>query len=636
MRAAGVSLATVGVFSWAHLQPEHDRYEFDWLDRVLDLLHSSGVRVDLATATASPPPWLAHLHPESLPVDRDGIRRWPGARQAYCPSSVAWRQHSLALVENLARRYAGHPALALWHVGNEYGCHTARCYCDMCAAEFRTWLAHRYGGVAELNEAWGTAFWSQRYADWAEVLPPRRTPDGTFANPTQQLDYRRFASDTLLDAYRAERDLLRELSPGVPVTTNFMVMTRFNQLDYWAWAAEVDVVSTDHYLDAADPDNHLELALCGDLTRGLAAGAPWLLMENSTSAVNWQPRNTPKKPGRLRRDAVQHVAHGADGICFFQWRAAKAGAEKFHSALVPHAGTDSRTWTEVTELGGLLERLGEVAGSSVDANVAMVWDWQAWWGVELDSHPSVDVHYPDRARALYAALWRAGIGVDFVAPGADLSGYRLVIVPTLYLDRDGAAAEVTKFVDAGGTALVTYFSGIVDVNDHILLGGYPGAYRELLGVRVDEFWPLQHGVSVGLDDGGRADVWTESLHLRGAEAVLRYTDGDLAGWPAVTRHRRGTGTAWYLATRTDDATLQRLITQVISEAGIRPTAVAPAGVEVVRRRSAQRSYLFILNHTDETATITARGVDLVEGVDWDGAGSVPAGGVAVIREAGAD
>ncbi|MBI1379392.1 MAG: beta-galactosidase [Frankiales bacterium] len=634
MGQARVSLATVGVFSWANLETAPGRYELGWLDDVLDGLAGAGIGVDLATATASPPPWLTAAHPEALPVDREGRRRWPGARQAYCPSSAVWRERALALVETLAERYHGHPALVMWHVGNEYGCHTARCYCDTCAGRFRDWLADRYGDVDGLNRAWGTAFWSQRYGSLAEVLPPRITPDGAWANPTQQLDYRRFASDLLLEELVAERDVLHRLSPGIPVTTNLMVMTRFNQLDYWAWARELDVVSNDYYPDFADPRTHVEAALSADTVRGLAGGEPWLLMETSPSAVNWQPRNPAKRPGALRRDALQQVARGADGFNVFQVRASVAGAEKFHSGLIPHAGTGTRLWREVVELGSLLERLGEVAGSRVQSSVALVWDWQAWWACELDSHPSVDVHYPDRARALHEALWELGVTVDVVAPGAPLDGYDLVVVPTLYLVDDAVGPWLDTYVRGGGHALVTYFSGVVDRDDHIRPGGYPGAFRDTLGIVVEEFAPLLAGESVSLDDGGRADVWTEDLRLEGAEAVVRYVDGPVPGMPAVTRHPLGEGVAWYVATRTDAATTARIVGRVVAEAGVVPVTATVPGVEVVRRRSDDRSWLFVLNHTDSAATVAAEGLDLVSGEHVAGSVTVPAGGVAVVREGG--
>ncbi|MEU5567832.1 beta-galactosidase [Micromonospora musae] len=629
MRRAGVNLVSVGIFSWALLEPTPGRYEFGWLDRVLDLLHDGGVDVDLATATASPPPWLAHAHPETLPRRADGTILWPGGRQAYCPSSPIFRERSLALVEAVATRYAEHPAVVMWHVSNELGCHNVHCYCDVSAEAFRSWLRERYGDLDGLNAAWGTAFWSQRYGDWAEINPPRTAP--TFANPTQQLDFLRFSSDEQRAQLRAEREVLGRLVHR-PVTTNFMIGTGVKYLDYHSWAGDVDVVANDHYLTAADPRAHVGLALAADHTRGVAGGDPWLLMEHSTSAVNWQPRNIAKTPGQLRRNSLAHVARGADGVLFFQWRASRAGAEKFHSALVPHAGPETKVFREVCRLGADLGTLAEIRGSRVDAEVAILFDYEAWWGVELDSHPSVDVTYADRMNALHDSLWRAGITADVVSPSADLDRYRLVLVPTLYLTRDTDTAALRRFVESGGTALVTYFSGIVDENDHIRLGGYPGAFRELLGVRNEEFFPLREGERVRLDDGSTADVWTEWLHPEGAEVLASYADGPLPGVAAVTRHPVGAGAAWYLGTRLDQSATDRLVARLVAESGVRPAAAAPAGVEVVRRRDGERSWLFVLNHTDDVARLSVTGMDLLTGLRCDGALVVPAGEVAVVRE----
>ncbi len=629
MREARVDLVSVGIFSWALLEPEQGRFEFGWLDAVLDLLHDNGIRVDLATATASPPPWLSHRYPETMPVTVDGRRMWPGGRQAWCPSSPVFREQALALVEAVATRYGEHPAVVLWHVSNELGCHNAHCYCDVSAAAFRRWLQRRYGDLDTLNAAWGTAFWSQRYGDWEQILPPRLAP--TFPNPTQQLDFRRFSSDELLSYYDAERAVLQRIAPGIPVTTNFMVMRGFNAMDYRAWAPHQDVISNDHYLLAADVDGHIELAYSADATRGLAGGGPWLLMEHSTSAVNWQPRNVAKLPGQLIRNSMQHVARGADGVCFFQWRASRAGAEKFHSGLVPHAGTDTKVWREVVELGRMLDALDEVAGSRVTSEVAILTDWQAWWACELDSHPSNDIRYLDQAHALHRALWETGVTADVVGPDADLTGYRLVLVPTLYLTTDEAAGRLREFVEAGGTALVTYFSGIVDVDDHVRLGGYPGAYRELLGVRAEEFFPLREGEKVRLDDGSAADLWTEWLHTDGAEVLASYVDGPLPGVPAITRNTVGAGTAWYAATRLDAASTGRLMAGLLEEAGVAAPVRAPRGVEVVTRRADDVSYLFVINHTTSDAELDVSGTDLLTGEKHDAPLRVGAGAVAVIR-----
>lgn len=631
MGEAGVDLVTVGVFSWAHLEVAPGDYRFDWLDDVLARLTAAGIGIDLATATASPPPWLTAQHPEMLPMTREGTLLWPGGRQGFCPSSPVYRQHAVALCRQMAERYAGLDGLRLWHVGNELGCHNALCFCDTSAAAFRGWLRDRYGDLDELNRAWGTAFWSQRYTDFEQVLPPRQAP--AVPNPTQELDFRRFSSDELLANFVAERDVLHEVSPGIPVTTNFMVMENSKEMDYFAWAKEVDVVSNDHYLMSEDPEGYTELAFSADLTRGVAGGRPWLLMETSPGAVNWQPRNIARRPGELARSAVQHVARGADGILFFQWRASRAGAEKYHAGLLPHGGTDTRTWRESVELRRILDAVAEIEGSVVRNRVAILFDWHAWWACELDSHPSIDVRYRDVPKVLHRSLTDAGVGVDVVHPESDLSGYDLVLVPTLYTVTDAAAARLREAVEGGATALVTYFSGIVDEHDHVRLGGYPGAFRDLLGIRVREFLPLRREEGVALSNGWSGTVWSEDLALAGAESVATYVDGPAPGVPAVTRHAVGRGSAWYAATRLDRTSSDALVALLLEASGVEPLATVRPGVEVTRRQSDEgQSWLFVVNHTDAVVDVEATGTDLVTGHPVDGLVTVDAGGVAVVRE----
>ncbi|HZL02686.1 MAG TPA: beta-galactosidase, partial [Cellulomonas sp.] len=498
MRQAGVDLVAINIFGWSHIEPRPGEFEFAALDTIIDLLHAGGIRVNLGTGTSSPPPWLTTMHPEILPVAEDGTTRFPGGRQAWCPSSPVFREHALALVEKVAERYGTHPAVALWHVSNELGCHNALCYDQDTAAAFRRWLEARYGSIDALNAAWGTSFWSQHYGQWAEIGTPRLTLSSR--NPGQVLDFHRFSSDELLDYYRREVEVLRKHS-SAPVTTNFMVAAHIRNLDYWTWAPEVDVVANDHYLDTRLADPTTELSFAADLTRGLAGGSPWLLMEQSTGAVNWQPHNLAKAPGQMTRNSLTHVARGADAVCFFQWRASQQGSEKFHSAMVPHAGTDTEMWREVAELGATLDRLDEVAGTTVVADVAIVFSWQAWWAADGESRPTHAVRYLEQVHAAYAALHELGVTVDFVAPDGDLRGYRLVVVPNLYLVSDPQAANLSDFVAGGGHAVVTFFSGIVDQDDRVRLGGYPGAFRALLGITVEEFSPLLPDQRVVLDSG---------------------------------------------------------------------------------------------------------------------------------------
>jgi beta-galactosidase len=637
MRQAGVNLVSVGIFSWALLEPEEGVYEFGWLDRVLDLLHENGIRVDLANATASPPPWFSHKYPDSLPVTADGVRLSYGSRQAFSANSPEYRHAAAALTRAIVERYADHPAVVMWHVHNEYGCHNQPDYGEYSAAAFRVWLQHRYASLEGLNAAWGTAFWSQHYYHWEEILPPRTS--GTWINPTQQLDFARFSSDALLECYRAEADIIRARSPH-PVTTNFMGfnMGLERPVDYWRWSEHMDVVSNDHYLIAADRRNFQELAMVADLSRGWAQGKPWLLMEHSTSAVNWQPHNIAKAPGELLRNSLQHVARGADAALFFQWRAARAGAEKYHSALLPHAGTDTKVWREVVQLGQALKAISEVAGSVVDGvQVAIIHDTDARWASELDSHPSVDADAVAETRRWHDAFFRAGVTTDIRRSTDDLSGYQLVVAPMLYLVTDDGAANLERYVAGGGHLILTYFSGIVDENDHIRMdpingGGYPGAFLDLLGVRMEEFFPLRPGDEVELSSYGSGRLWSALGRTTTAQALASFSAGPVAGSPAVTRNAHGDGLAYYVATSLGTDGMAQLVEDICSTAGVNPVlADLPADVEaVIRARDGQR-WLFVLNHSGRDASLAVAGTELISGATVDPHLTVPAAGAAVVR-----
>ncbi|WP_307851814.1 beta-galactosidase [Williamsia sp. CHRR-6] len=641
MREAGINLVTVGVFSWALLQPRPDAWDFGWLDRIMDLLHAGGIRVDLATATASPPPWLAIAHPEIRPVDANGTTYAIGSRQTWSPSSAVYRQYSLRLVEAMALRYRDHPALAMWHVSNELGCHNSRCYSAESADGFRRWLRARYTDIDALNTAWGTAFWSQRYSDFDEVVVPSRSTAAP--NPTHFLDWRRFCSDRLLEQYLAERDILHRLCPDVPVTTNFMVglgnpLSPAGDMDYAAWAPTQDIVSTDHYLvDTADRSGHERLAFSADLTRGIGTGDPWLLMEHSTSAVNWQPVNRAKAPGEMLRNSLSHLARGADGICFFQFRASASGAEKFHSAMVPHAGPDSARWREVVELGRILHAVSAVRGSRVQADVAILFDWESQWTGEIDGHPSTLVQHQEMAERLHGAVTSLGLTADVVGPTADLSRHRVIIVPALYLCDREQADRIAAAAAAGAQVLITFFSGIADRDDHVYLDGYPGAFRDLLGVRVEEFFPLDAQTQVELtyqDTRRTGRLWTETLSVADDVEVLAEAVVDAPGAarsvPVLTHRSVGSGAGWYLATLPDVDTLRDIVESVCRAAGL--TTTAAPGLEVVRRRSDTGSWLFVINHSQDKATVAATGTDLLTGAAVSGEVHVAAGGCAVIAE----
>ncbi|MFE9751055.1 beta-galactosidase [Saccharothrix saharensis] len=616
MRRARVNLATVGVFSWALLEPEEGRYDFAWLDAHLDRLHAGGVAVDLATPTASPPPWFTRAHPDALPVTADGVRLVHGSRDTYCLAAPAYRDAARRVASALAERYGDHPAVALWHVHNEYA---TLCWCDHVAAAFRTWLRARHGTLDELNEAWGTAFWSQRYTSWDDVLPPRATQ--WHHNPGQSLDFRRFSSDLALTAYREQRDAIRAHSDR-PVTTNLM-LPGYQNLDLWAFGRELDFVTIDHYPDRPGLDAAADTAFGADRARSFGGGRPWLLMEQGANTVYAEGRVLPKDPGDILRHTLAHIARGSEGALFFQWRQSKAGAETWHSAMVPHAGPDSRIFREVAEVGEAVARLAEVAGSTVAAEVAVLHDAEAWWASQADGLPSADLDHHSMLRRAHRALWDAGVVTDFAHPEHDLGRYRLVLAPALLLLSDAGAANLRRYVADGGTLLVQHFSGVVDDRPHARLGGYPALpLREALGIRVEEPRPLRRDERITLSDGAHGTVWSEYLHLDGAEAVAAYTRGMLAGRPALTRHAFGSGHGWYLSTVLDGPDYGALVDRLLREAGV--VREWPPGVEAVTRGR----WCFLLNHGDDTVPLPRADHDLLTGGPLT---ELPPRGCAVLR-----
>ncbi|MDX2810147.1 beta-galactosidase, partial [Streptomyces scabiei] len=572
----------------------------------------------------SPPPWMGRLHPETLPRDENGQVEWWGSRQHFSHSSATYRRYAAAITEDLADRYAGHPALTLWHINNEYCTYD---WGDEAAAAFRDWLRRRYGTLDALNRAWGTAFWSQSYDGWHETIPPRRAH--YLRNPTHVLDFRRFTSDMLLECYAIERDIVRRHTPHIPVTTNFMPM--WAGQDAWRWAGEEDVVSVDIYPDPRDPLGAQHGALVQDMTRSQAGGGPWMLMEQAAGPVNWRGVNHPKPRGLNRLWSLQAVARGADAVCFFQWRQSRQGAEKFHSGMVSHAGEQGRTYQEVKRIGAELAAVGPaVAGRPLHAEVAVLFDWHSWWAGDHDGRLSSEVDLAEVVRSWHRALWESNLTTAFAHPGHDLSAYRMVVVPQLYLLTDAAVENILAYVRGGGTLVSGFLTGVADEDDRVRPGGMDARLRDLFGIRtLHERWPLDAGEEVGCAGPRgvfRGSLWSEEIEAADADETFAYKGGELDGHPAVLRR----GRAWYVSTLPEPAALRDLLAGVAADAGVRPVLDGlPDGVEAVRRGDV----LFVLNHGRDAVTVEVPGTlhDLLTGTVVTGTLSLGRYGVAALR-----
>ena len=649
MKKAGVNLVSVGIFSWAKIETSEGVYDFDWLDRIIDKLGEAGIAVDLASATASPPMWLTQAHPEVLWKDYRGDVCQPGARQHWRPTSPVFREYALKLCRAMAEHYKGNPYVVAWHVSNEYGCHNRFDYSEDAEHAFQQWCEERYGTIDAVNDAWGTAFWAQRMNDFSEIVPPRFIGDGNFMNPGKLLDFKRVSSDALKAFYIAERDALAEITPNLPLTTNFMVSASGSVLDYDDWGDEVDFVSNDHYFIPGEA--HLdELAFSASLVDGIARKDPWFLMEHSTSAVNWRDINYRKEPGQLVRDSLAHVAMGADAVCYFQWRQSKAGAEKFHSAMVPHAGEDSAVFRDVCELGADLNKLSDegILGSRLaKSRVAVVFDYESEWATEHTATPTQHVHHVDEPLAWFRALADQGVTADVVPVRGAWDGYEMVVLPSVYLLSEETTRRVRDYVVGGGRLVVTYYTGISDEKDHVWLGGYPGSIRDVVGVRVEEFMPMGNDFTgvpdrLELSNGAVAHDIADVIGSVDESATVLATFKDnpwtgMDGVPAIVANTFGEGRSVYVGARLGREGLALSLPEILESLGMAEAGGNDGRVLHVEREGADGSrFVFSLNRTHETVRVPVEGEVVVSSfvdVDVDGeTASIKPNGVIVTKK----
>lgn len=485
---AHINTATINVFSWAKIQPSEHEYNFDELDEIVDMLSKENYDIVFATSTAALPGWMVRKYPEVMFTDYEGRQHKFGGRHNACPNSFVFKHYARELAYKLAERYADNPHVTCWHVSNEYG---NECFCENCQKAFRVWLKDKYKTIDALNRAWNMEFWGHTVYDWDDVVPPNALSDGIGSEKTAfagiSIDYRRFYSDSQLACFKMERDAIRSVKPDAFVTTN--LMGTFKGLDYFKWAKEMDVVSWDNYPSYDTPWS--SIAMTHDLMRGLK-DEPFMLMEQTPSQQNWQKYNSLKRPGQMRAQSYQTLAHGADTIQFFQLRRSVGGCEKFHGAVIAHAGSENtRVFREVAQLGAELESFGDrTLGSRNEAEVGLIFDWDNYWALEYTSGPSEDLKYVDQIHQYYQYFYKKNIGVDMIPVDADFSKYKIVVAPVLYMVKDGMKEALENFVKNGGILITTFMSGIVGQSDNVYLGGYPGPLREMAGYGLRRLMPL--------------------------------------------------------------------------------------------------------------------------------------------------
>ena len=626
MKKARVNTVTLGVFSWSTLEPQEGVYTLDWLADIIHNLYANGIRTILATPSAARPAWLAHKYPEVRRVRADRVRELYNRRQNYCYTSPLYREKVRCIDQKLAQRFGSDPAVILWHISNEMG---GDCHCELCQAEFRRWLQARYGSLQALNKAWNARFWSHDYTAWEQIESP--APQGENAVQALALDWKRFVSDRHIDFLKFERDTVKEVAPDAKFTVNMMY--RFDGIDYFKMAKEIDVASWDNYPTWHKPtetveETALDTAMMHDLFYSMK-GKPFLLMESSPSFTNWQPISKQKKPGIAELAALQTVAHGADSVLYFQWRASRGAEEKFHGAVVGHDGRqDARAFTETVQVGEKLESLSEITAVQREKQALIIHDWQNKWVLEGSCGPrNAGLGYWDELKRHYNALARAGIAVEFGDETADLTGYRLVVVPMLYLLTDDFAKKLCDFAKNGGTVVVTYWTGVVDESDLCRLGDTPYGLTELLGLRRTEIDGMYDGETRRCTpiDGcalpeAQASILCEVAVPNDsdpAEPLTVYAEDYFAQHPAAAVHKYGAGRAYYLASRFDEDFYRAFYRDAAKELGLMPAwqQPLPAGVLAVKRGS----YVFVQNCTEQPVTVGESELPRYGTAVWNGA-----------------
>lgn len=602
---AGIDIVTLNVFSWASLQSDENTYHFEKLDKIMDLVEKNNLKVCMATSTAAHPAWMAKKYPDILRTEFNGMKRKFGSRHNSCQNSETYKKYSVLLAQKLAERYKDRKSIVAWHICNEYG---GECYCENCEKAFRKWLKNKYKTIDELNKAWNTSFWGHTFYEFDEIVLPNLLSEHFAENRTTfqgiSLDYRRFNSEGMLHCFKEEYKAIKKVIPNAEITTNLMGF--YKPLDYQMWAKEMDFISWDNY--PSNEDAYSRIAMNHDLMRGIKGGKPFVLMEQTPSVTNWLDYNALKRPNVMRLWSYQAMAHGADAIMFFQMRRSIGACEKYHGAVIDHVGNENtRVFREIARLGNELKILkNKILGTHINSKVAIVFDWDNWWALEYSAGPSCDLKYLDEVYLYYKALAEQNYSVDIIGVTDDLTKYNMVIAPILYMTKTNYDENIRQYVKNGGTFITTFFSGIVNENDLVITGGYPGKLRDILGIWVEEIDALPPNKSNSFKYNNNkytANLLCDIIHLEGAEKLAYYEEDFYAKTPVLTVNKFGNGKSYYIGTRANKEFYKEFLNQILNENNIKPVlSEFSEGIEATIRCNNENNYLFILNHNDNEST----------------------------------
>ena len=634
MKLAHVNSATVGIFSWAMLEPEEGVYNFEFLDEILDKLHKNGISVILSTPSGARPAWLSQKYPEVLRVEETGIRNEYGVRHNHCLTSPVYREKVRNINTKLAERYKDHPAVKMWHISNEY---CGECHCELCQEAFRDWLKKYYNNdLDELNFKWWNGFWSHKVTDWSQINSPKFRGENHVS--AMKLSWNRFVSDSHISFFENEIAPLREITPDRPITTNFMKM--YDGIDYQKFAKHLDLVSWDNYPawdKGRNCEEAVETAFVHDAFRSMRNGQPFFMMESTPSLVNWHDINKLPKSGMQELSSIQAVAHGADSVQYFQWRKSRGGHEKYHGAVVDHCGHENtRVFRDVSRLGANLEKLSDVVGKYSESKVAIIYDWENGWAVKhFCGFNNIHRDYLKECVKWYKPFWDKGISVDIIPMDDDYSKYDLIIAPFLYMLKDGTVERIEKYVKNGGNFVGTYLTGLVDKDDLCFLGGFPAnELKDVFGIWCEETDSLPECIentATYNEKEYKINHICDIIHSQGAKILGNYNNDFYAGMPAVTENSYGKGKAFYAAFRNDDDFCTDFCKNLINELRIKPdTEIEITDGVSIRKRG---DLIFVMNFSGEDKSIVLDKdyIDIINNTTLSGNISVSSCGYIVLK-----
>ena len=625
MKLANVNTMTVGIFAWSALEPTEGNYNFEWLDKIIDDVYNQGGRVILATPSGARPAWLSEKYPEVLRTNDRREKMLHGGRHNHCFSSPIYREKTQKMNYKLAERYGNHPALIMWHVSNEY---SGDCHCELCQENFRDWLKNKYKTIENVNKAWWGPFWSHTYTDWSQIESPSSI--GENAVHGLNLDWKRFVTDQTIGFYENEAKPLRELTPNVPITTNFMADTDdlipFQSLNYDKFSKHVDILSWDCYPAwhndwETTKDLATKVGFINDLYRSLKQ-QPFLIMECTPSGVNWHNVNKAKRPGMHTLASMQLLAHGSDSVLYFQWRKSRGSSEKFHGAVVDHDNSEeNRVFKEVSQVGEILDKIKEIKGSMKQSKVAIIYDWENDWALkDAQGFGKESRRYPQTLQSHYKYFWDKNISVDVVTPQQDLSKYSLVVAPMMYMMTEETMDRFRDYVKNGGVLVGSYLSGLVNETDLTYLGGWPKTLQEIYGIDVKEIDTLypkdKNSIKFGNESFEVVDYCT-IIEAKEAEVLAKYEEDFYKNTPAITKNNLEKGKAYFIGARTNQEFLSKFYDKIVKDLDINEVEdfISECGISIQIRENEDAKYYFVMNFTEEEKNIEIKGsyIDLILG-----------------------